>query len=455
MEKKRSSFSGKIGFVLSAAGASVGLGNIWRFPYLAAKHGGGIFLLIYVVLAVTFGYTMIVAETALGRMTKKSPVGAFHTFGRGWQFTGAGWINAIIPMLIVPYYCVIGGWVAKWLFESVAGNISGLAADGGAYWFDFISGETGAGLGGPTLWFLVFTALCMACILAGVKNGIEKLSKVLMPALLVLMVGITAYELSIPGAWDGVVYYLNPDISALSADTFLGAVSQIFYSLSIAMGIAITYGSYTKKDVNLEQSAGTVTLIDSGVAVLAGLMIVPVAFMFGFGDSNGMGLMFEALPQVFVSMPGGGIIGPVFYLLVLLAAMTSAVSLAETCTSVFTDGTGMGRRRSMLATVAIILILGMACVLGFGPLSIDIPMSQGAGWLGFLDTLTNSILMPVIAILMCLFIGYVAKPEFLEKEIEISSSFRLKKVFRVMIMYVCPVLLTLMLVFGLGGVFGG
>ena len=449
--RERASFNGKLGFIMATSASAVGLGNLWRFPYETSHYGGGIFVLVYVILAFSFGMCLMLAELSFGRRTGKSCVSAFGEVSR--KHRRIGQLAAAIPMLVLPYYCVIGGWVAKWLYESSIGNLQELASDNGSYWFGFITGAEG--FGSPTLWFLVFTALCMICILAGVKNGIEKLSKALVPALLVLMIGITAYELTIPGTWDGVVYYLNPDINELSADTFLGAVSQIFYSMSIAIGISITYGSYTKKDVDLEQSAGTVALIDSGVAILAGLMIVPVAFMFGFGDSNGMGLMFEALPQIFVSMPGGSVIGPVFYFLVLLAALTSAVSLAETCTSVFTDGTGIGRGRSILATAGIILFFGLICVFGFGhgPLAVDTPLSQGAGWLGFFDTISNSILMPVSAILMCLFIGYVARPGFLEEEIEISSRFRLKKVFTTMIKYVCPILLTVMLVFGLYNLF--
>ena len=242
---KRSSFSGKLGYVLSAAGASVGLGNIWRFPYLAAKYGGGIFLLIYILLALTFGYTMIVAETAIGRMTKKSPVGAFSSFGKSKWLSAGGWINAIIPVLIVPYYSVIGGWVIKYLVEYVKGNGQKLAADG--YFSDFISNGTST-----EICFAVFALFTLAIIYAGVRNGIERVSKFMMPILIVLSVIIAVYSVTRPGALEGVKYFLVPNVKNFSWMTVVAAMGQMFYSLSIAMGMLITFGSYMKKDVSIE-----------------------------------------------------------------------------------------------------------------------------------------------------------------------------------------------------------
>lgn len=452
---ERASFSGKIGFILATSASAVGLGNLWRFPYETSHYGGGIFVLIYVILAFTFGISLMLLETSLGRRTGKSCIAAFSGFAR--KYRAIGYFAAIIPMLIVPYYCVIGGWVIEWLAETVTGNLSVLAEDGGSYWSSFVAGESDSGFYGPTLWFIIFAVLCILCIVVGVRNGIEKLSKFLMPALLVMIIGIMCYELiAVDGIWDGVVFYLNPDVSKLTPDTFLGAVSQVFYSMSIASGTLITYGSYTKKDVDLEKSAFHICSIDTVVALLAGFMIIPAAFTFGFPDSEGMGLMFVSLPQVFMQMPAGSIIAPVFYLLVLIAALTSAVSLAEACTSVFMDGTKMERPGAATITSILILVLGIVCVLGFanGPLSVDTPLNQGNGWLGFFDTLSNSIMMPIAAVLLCLFIGYVVKTAYLEEEIEQSSRFLIRPLFRLMIRYVCPVFLTIILVVGLLGVFG-
>ena len=267
-QKKRSTFSGKMGFVLSAAGASVGLGNIWRFPYLAAKYGGGIFLLIYIVLALTFGYTMITAETAIGRMTQKSPVGAYKKFGKSKWLSFGGWINAVIPILIVPYYSVIGGWVIKYLAEYIMGNGEQLAADG--YFGGFISNG-----GSAELCFLAFTALTVAIIFGGVRHGVERVSKFMMPVLVVLSVIITIFSVTRPGALEGVKYFLIPNFSNFSWMTVVSAMGQMFYSLSIAMGILITFGSYMKKNVSIEKSTENVEIFDTGIAIMAGLMIIP------------------------------------------------------------------------------------------------------------------------------------------------------------------------------------
>ena len=296
---KRSSFSGKIGFVLSAAGASVGLGNIWRFPYLAAKYGGGIFLLVYIILALTFGYSMIVAETAIGRMTGKSPVGAFGAFGKAKWITAGGWINAIVPLLIVPYYSVIGGWVIKYLFEYVLGHGGALATDG--YFSDFISNGVST-----EVCFIIFALLTLIIIFAGVQNGIERVSKIMMPILVVLSVIIAIYSITRPGAMSGVKYFLVPNMDNFSWMTVVSAMGQMFYSLSIAMGILVTFGSYMKKDTSIEDSTKNVEIFDTAIAIMAGLMIIPAVFAFSGGDPDtlqaGPSLMFITIPKVFESM---------------------------------------------------------------------------------------------------------------------------------------------------------
>ena len=300
-EHKRSSFSGKLGYVLSAAGASVGLGNIWRFPYLAAKYGGGIFLLIYILLALTFGYTMIVAESAIGRMTRKSPVGAFKSFGKAKWLSFGGWINAIIPILIVPYYSVIGGWVIKYLVEYLKGNGKSLATDG--YFSEFISNGVST-----ELCFLVFCLFTLAIIYAGVRNGIERVSKMMMPVLILLSVIIAIYSVTRPGAIEGVKYFLIPNVKNFSWMTVVAAMGQMFYSLSIAMGILITFGSYMKKDVSLEDSTRNVEVFDTAIAMMAGLMIIPAVFAFSGGDPDtlqaGPSLMFITIPKVFQNYYG-------------------------------------------------------------------------------------------------------------------------------------------------------
>lgn len=358
---KRSSFSGKIGFVLSAAGASVGLGNIWRFPYLAAKYGGGIFLLIYIILALTFGYTMIMAETSLGRMTKKSPVGAFASFGKSHLSCLGGWINAIIPVLIVPYYSVIGGWVLKYLVEYVRGHAQPVAEDG--YFSAFISDGFST-----EICFVIFSVITLAIIYAGVRNGIERVSKFMMPILVVLSVIIAIYSVTRPGALAGVKYFLVPNISNFSWMTVVAAMGQMFYSLSIAMGILITFGSYMKKETSIEESTKNVEIFDTAIAIMAGLMIIPAVFAFSGGDPDtlqaGPALMFITIPKVFASMGFGTFAGVMFFLLVLFAALTSSIALTESAVSTFEDELGWSRKKSTVLCGVIMIALGSLSSLG-------------------------------------------------------------------------------------------
>ncbi len=453
MEKKkhtRSTFSGKIGFVLSAAGASVGLGNIWRFPYLAAKYGGGIFLLIYILLALTFGYTMIVAETALGRMTGKSPVGAFGAFGTScWNRLG-GWINAIIPILIVPYYSVIGGWVVKYLVEYILGRGNLLAQDG--YFSQFISNGVST-----ELCFIVFALFALAIVFAGVRNGIERVSKVMMPVLVVLSVVIAVYSVTRPGALEGVKYFLVPNPKNFSWMTVVSAMGQVFYSLSIAMGILITFGSYMKKDISIEDSTRNVEVFDTAIAVMAGLMIIPAVFSFSGGNAEtlqaGPALMFITIPKVFASMGLGTVVGILFFLLVLFAAVTSSIALTESAVSTFEDQFGWGRKKSTVLIGVVMIALGSLSSLGYGPLAgVKI---IGMQFLDFFDFLTNSVMMPIAAIAICLLVSRVVGVDGIEQEVlQGEGTFRRKKIFSVMIRYLCPVFAVIILISSVANAFG-
>ena len=453
MEKhkhERSTFSGKIGFVLSAAGASVGLGNIWRFPYLAAKYGGGIFLLIYIILALTFGYSMIVAETALGRMTKKSPVGAFGTFGKSKWLSLGGWINAIIPVLIVPYYSVIGGWVIKYLVEYVKGGSQTLAEDGyfSAFIADGFSTET---------CFLFFTLLTLVIIYAGVQNGVERVSKLMMPILVFLSVVIVIYSVTRPGALEGVKYFLIPNIKNFSWMTVVTAMGQMFYSLSIAMGILVTFGSYMKKDVSIEESTENVEIFDTAIAIMAGLMIIPAVFSFSGGDPDtlqaGPALMFITIPKVFASMGLGTAVGVLFFVLVLFAAITSSIALTESAVSTFEDELGWDRTRSTVLIGAIMVALGSLSALGYGPLA-GVTVF-GMQFLDFFDFLTNSVMMPIAAIATCLLVSRVIGVEQIAQEVEQDGQrFRRKPVFNFMIRWLCPIFAAIILASSVANAFG-
>lgn len=446
----RGKFSGRIGYVLAVAGSAVGLGNIWRFPYLAAKYGGGMFLLVYLILMLTFGYVMIMSETTLGRMTKKSPVGAFGTFGKKKSLKFGGWINAVIPMLIVPYYSVIGGWVLKYLFEYLRGNSETLAKDG--YFTEFITSS-----GKVELWFLVFAVLVFAVILAGVKNGVERVSRVMMPMMIVLAVVVAIYSVTRPGAVEGIKYFLIPNLEHFSIMTVVAAMGQMFYSLSIAMGILYTYGSYIGKEVDTEKSTIQVEIFDTGVALLAGLMIIPSVFAFSGGDMEtlqaGPSLTFITLPKVFSSMGVGTVVGIVFFLMFLFAALTSAISLLETSVSTLEDELHWKRWKCCLLMAGVMLVIGTASSMGYGVW--DSVRILGMQFLDFFDFLTNSVMMPIAALTTCLLISRVIGVKKIEDEVVLGEgTFKRKKIFNFMIKYLCPIFAAIILLSSVANAFG-
>lgn len=442
MGDNRSTFTGKLGFVLAAAGSAVGLGNIWRFPYLAAQYGGGIFLLVYLVLALTFGYALMTAEIAIGRKTGLSAIGAFKALDKRFGFIG--YIAAIVPMIILPYYSVIGGWVTKYLFAFVSGAAPTAEASD-AFFGNFISQ-----VGDPIFWFAVFIGLTALVVLFGVEKGVEKVSKIMMPVLVVLALGIACYSVCLPGALEGVKYYVLPDFSKFSVTTVLAAMGQLFYSMSLAMGIMITYGSYMKKDVSLESAVHQIEWFDTGIAFMAGLMIIPAVFVFSGGDAEALGkgpsLMFIMLPKVFATMPGGAIIGSAFFLLVLFAALTSSISLMETVVSILQDKLKIGRKLACLIVFVFCILVGLPSSLGFGIWG-DILFFGKMTFLDFFDFISNSVLMPIVALLTCIFIGYILKPQSLVDEVEISGTFKRKGLFVFVIKYFAPICIVLILGF--------
>ncbi len=447
MNNERSNFTGKIGFVLAAAGSAVGLGNIWRFPYLAAKYGGGIFLLVYIALAVTFGFALMVAEIAIGRKTGLSAIEAFKSLNKKYAFVG--WLAAIVPAIILPYYSVIGGWVTKYLAAFISGGAAATAGD--SYFGGFISST-----GEPILWFMVFLGITALVVLCGVEKGIEKVSKWMMPVLVVLSLVVAIYGVCMPGAIEGVKYYILPDFGKFSATTVLAAMSQLFYSMSLAMGIMITYGSYMKKDVSLESSVTQIELFDTGIAFIAGLMIIPAVFTFSGGTPEALGkgpsLMFVTLPKVFETMAGGTFVGAVFFLLVLFAALTSSISLMETVVSIVCDKAKIGRKRACLIVFIFSVAVGLLSTLGYGIWS-EVKII-GLQFLDFFDFISNSVLMPVVAFFTCIFVGFVIKPKAIEEEVELSGKFKRKALFNAIIKYVAPVCIVLILISSVLDAFG-
>ena len=441
--KERSNFTSKIGFVLAAAGSAVGLGNLWRFPYLAAQHGGGTFLLAYLILAVTFGFALMIAEIAIGRKTGLSAIGAYKTLDKRFGFVGV--LTSLVPIIILPYYSVIGGWVIKYFVTFISGNITASADD------SFFGGFIGQPLE-PLSWFFLFIALTAIIVLFGVEKGIEKVSKIMMPILAVLTVGIAIFVVTRPGAWSGVVYYIKPNFKDFSSTTILAVMGQLFYSMSLAMGIMVTYGSYMKKENNLESSVRQIELFDTAIAFLAGLMIVPAAYMFFDGSTEGLKkgptLMFVILPKVFNEMgtTAGTIIGVAFFLLVFFAALTSSISLMETVVSIVMDKTKLGRKTACIVVAVFSLLMGVPSSLGFSVWSHILPLGQDL--LTFFDFVSNSVLMPIVAFFTCVLIGFIVKPKTVIDEVKVTDGkFKSEKLFVVMIKWIAPLFILAILAF--------
>lgn len=447
MNQNRDAFSSKLGFVFAAAGSAVGLGNLWRFPYLAAKYGGGIFILVYLLLAISFGFTLMITEVAIGRKTGLSAVGAFKSLDKRFGFVG--YLGCLVPFIITPYYCVIGGWVIKYMIAFVTVNGSAAATDD--YFTGFITQPVE-----PIIWFVIYVILTAVVVAIGVQKGIEKASSILMPVLVVLIIAISIFCITRPGAIEGVKYYLLPDFSAFSPTTVLAAMGQLFYSMSLAMGIMITYGSYMKKENHLRDSVRQIEIFDTAIAFLAGLMIVPSVFVFSGGSeealNKGPSLMFITLPKVFEDMTFGGFIGAAFFVLVLFAALTSSISLLETNVSILCDKLNWSRKKSTLITVAYVLIVGSLVSLGFGPL--DFVTILGLGLLDFFDFISNSVLMPIVALLTCVSIGFFIKPQVIYDEVELNGEFKEKKFYTVMLKWISPICLVLILLFAVSEAMG-
>ncbi len=450
-QHKRGGFSGSLGFVLAAAGSAVGLGNIWRFPYLAAKDGGGVFLLCYLVLALTFGFALLTTEISIGRKTGKSPLVAYKTLHpkMGWL----GILACIVPLLILPYYCAIGGWVTKYMVTFVTGGGTAAAADG--YFKAFTES-----VWPPLIWFLIYLVATSAVVFMGVDKGIERLSKILMPILLVLMIVIVCFSLTLSHTdaagevrtgLDGFKVYVVPDFSGMTFKSFLtvlmDAMGQLFYSVSVAMGIMITYGSYVKKDTDLVKSVNRIELFDTVVAFLAGLMVVPAVYVFmgTEGMATGPSLMFVSLPKVFDAMGGfGGVVGAVFFVTVFFAALTSSVSIMEAVVSSIMDRFGMGRKKATVVVSLIALVAGAAVCLGYNVFffNITLPTGTAAQVLDVLDYLSNYILMPIVAITTCILIGWVLKPKTVLDEVAIGGGkFKRRSLYIAMIKIVAPIML--------------
>ena len=461
MNEQRKAFKGSIGFVLAAAGSAVGLGNIWRFPYLAAKDGGGLFLVVYIVLALTFGFTLLTTEIAIGRKTKQSPLTAYGKLKAGWKPLGI--VACLVPIMILPYYVTIGGWVLKYFLVYLTGHGAEAAADG--YFTGYITKETE-----PVVMMFIFLFVVAFIIYLGVNKGIESSSKIIMPLLIILVIGISVYSLTISytdasnvtrTGIQGLKAYVIPDFDGMTVKQFftvvMDAMGQLFFSLSVAMGIMIAYGSYVSDDANLGRSINQIEIFDTAVAFLAGVMIIPSVFVFKGREgmeASGPSLMFVSLPKVFASMgAAGNVIGCMFFAMVLFAALTSAVSVMEAVVSSFMDEFKIGRTKATVIEGIVALVGAVIVCLGYNKLYFDIKLPNGAHAqiLDIMDYISNNALMPIVSISTCILIGWIVKPQAIIDEVEkTGTKMGRKKLYTVMIKWIAPILLFLLLLKSLG-----
>ena len=447
-------FTGRIGFILASAAAAIGLGNIWRFPYLVAEHGGGIFVLIYVIFVLTFGFALIAAETAIGRKTGKSSIDAFKLLCSNHPVFAkvAGWLPFIISLIITSYYTIIAGWILKYCLCYFTGSGTLLAADNGAFFSTYIGGSVE-----PVIWTLVVFLVVGLILSFGVQKGLQRVCVILVPALIVCMAGLAIYVLTLPGGIDGLVYCFVPDFSKLSIGTVVAAMGQTFFSLCIGAGVYITYGMYLSKKENIEKSVHSVEIFDTGVAFLAMLLIIPIVFAFSGGSpevlGSGPGLLFQQIPQVLITLDSGGtVIGAIFFLIVFVAALTSLFALIEVPVSVLVSRFAVSRKRAIVIISVIAAVLSLFVNFGY---SIWKEVTFfGNTILDTADILASNVLMPAAAISCCVLVGWLIDTKVIIDEMEADGQkFRLKKFFVVMIKYIAPVCILIIMLSNLIGLF--
>ncbi|MBQ6795426.1 MAG: sodium-dependent transporter [Clostridia bacterium] len=462
MEQKKSSFTGSIGFVLAAAGSAVGLGNIWRFPNLAAKHGGGLFILVYIALVLLFGFALLMTDIAIGRKTGMNAGNAYGAISKKWKWVGH--LTFVVPAIIMMYYTVIGGWILRYFTEYVTFNGATVAQDG--YFGSFISSPVS-----PIVFMLIYLLITAVIVYAGVEKGIEKFSKIVMPALLLLIAGIAIYSLTLSytdasgvtrTGLEGAAIYFVPNFEGMTFGKFinvvLDAMNQMFYSLSVAMGIMITYGSYVKKDVNINKSVTQIQLFDTMVAILSGMMIVPAVCVF-FGpermtEEAGAGLMFVTLPKVFENMGfAGHIVAILFFVMVAFAALTSSVSIMETVVASCMEYFKKSRKQMSLLVAACAAIGALVVCLGYNVFYFELALPNGTVGqiLDVADYVSNSVIMPFITIMTCVLIGWIVKPKWVIDEVQLNGEkFGRRGLYIVIIKFVAPVVMTILLLKALG-----
>lgn len=433
MEKSRGSFS-KLGFILAAAGSSIGLGNLWKFPYLTGSNGGGVFVLVYVIIVIAIGFPVMLGETTIGKTFKLNPVGSYEKLSKKFKFVG--YFGVLVPFLIVTYYNIIGGWILKYIFEFLKGNLGTLSDSGAVFFSEFLRSSYT-----PIFWTFVFVVMNAVIIQAGVEAGIEKASKILMPLLFLILIVVAIRSVTLPGAVAGLEFYLKPDFSKLNFNTVSAALGQVFFSLSLGMGIMITYGSYLDADTNVEKTAMIIPLLDTVAALLAGFAILPAVFALGFEPSEGPGLIFITLPAVFSSMPMGTVWAVLFFVLVLFAAITSSISLIECPTAWLIDTYKIDRKKATFLVSVFAFLIAIPESLSNGVLSHIAFPPMGFNFFDFMGYIAESLLMPMAGFFMCISISSAWGFYEFDKAVTYNGKypFRTKKFVHIMLKYAGPI----------------
>jgi len=439
----REHWGSRVGFILAAAGSAVGLGNIWKFPYLAGQHGGAAFLITYLALAFTIGISVMLCEFIIGRAARKDPIGAFAKL-KGGLWPIVGFMGIAAAFVILSFYSVVGGWTLAYILKMMTGVlVNGTSHELGKVFSNFIENPVR-----PIIFHAAFMTLTIAVVIGGIGRGIERWCKILLPALFVIILILLGRSLTLPGAMKGIEYFLQPDFSKMNAAAFNAALSQAFFSLSIGMGAMITYGSYLDRTMNLPTSTIWTTSLDTSIAFLAGLVILPAVFAFGFDPNAGPGLTFITLPAVFANMPGGVVFAPLFFVLLAIAALTSAVSLLEVVVTYLVDEKGVSRKTAAWGSGAVMFLIGIPASLSLGVWK-DYTI-LGKGIFDFLDYLSSNLLLPLGGIFIALFVGWF----FSEKALEEATAggkhrFPVARIWMFICKFIAPLAIAWILISGL------
>ncbi len=442
----RDSFGSKIGIIAAAVGSAIGLGNIWRFPYIAGENGGAAFLLVYLLFVFIIGMPVMLSEFLIGRSAQRNPIGAYKRLAPNTKWPLVGYFGLIAAFLILAFYSTVAGWTLEYLYQAISQGFKG--KNGEQLNELFVNFHTSGFR--PLIWQVVFMFMTAFIVFNGIKNGIEKYTKILMPALLVLIIGLGIRSVTLTGASEGLSFLFKPDFSKLNADSFLQALGQAFFSLSLGMGTMITYGSYISKKDRLPGITFSVTMSDFAISILAGIAIFPAVFAFGIAPESGPGLVFITLPMIFEQIPGGYFFSIIFFVLLSIAALTSTISLLEVAVAYFSEELNISRKKATIIAAVSINLLGALCTLSQGPLSSLQLMEHNL--FDVFDFVSANVMLPLGGFLLVIFLGWKLKKQIIVDEITNNNSFkfRLLPVFMFIIRYIAPIAIGIVFLNGLG-----